>query len=122
MPWRASPREAGLLVAGYQGAIVGRLSGVPEVFAATAREGIANATAISQKAGDYAEQIIFAANGAFVAGWQQAMWTGVGVMTILVLFVLFRGPSMTPGSMHPANETAAHPGNPSVALTIDGEG
>ncbi|HWV48935.1 MAG TPA: MFS transporter [Microbacterium sp.] len=87
----------GVLVAGYQSAIAGRLSGVPEEFAATAREGIANATAISQSAGAHAQQILTAANDAFIAGWQQAMWVGVAVMAVLVIFVLFRGPdSSTP--------------------------
>src|SRR5690606_1655826 len=62
----------GLLVAGYQNIIAARLAGVPEEFAATAREGIANATAISRNAGEYAEQILTASSEAFVAGWQQA--------------------------------------------------
>jgi EmrB/QacA subfamily drug resistance transporter len=86
----------GLLVAGYQNTIAGRLTGVPEELAATAREGIANAIAISQGAGAHAEQIITAANEAFVAGWQQAMWVGVAVMTALVVFVLVRGPKSMP--------------------------
>ncbi|UYO96504.1 MFS transporter [Microbacterium sp. M28] len=93
----------GVLVAGYQSAIVGRLSGVPEEFAATAREGLANAAAISRNAGAHAEQIITAANEAFIAGWQQAMWVGVAVMTVLVIFVLFRGP----GSSTPSESTIA---------------
>lgn len=90
----------GLLVAGYQNAIARRLTGVPEELAATAREGIANATAISQEAGAHADQILTAANEAFVTGWQQAMWVGVAVMAVLVIFVLFRGPKNTP-SEHP---------------------
>ncbi|WP_460754824.1 MFS transporter [Myceligenerans cantabricum] len=98
----------GLLVAGYQNAITGRLTGVPEEFAATAREGIANATAISQNAGDYAEQIVTAANDAFVAGWQQAMWVGVAVMTILVIFVLFRGPTNASTPAEAVNEADGH--------------
>lgn len=88
----------GVLVAGYQTSIAGRLPGVPEELAATAREGIANATAISQDAGVHAERILTAANDAFIAGWQQAMWVGVAVMTVLMIFVLFRGP----GSSAPA--------------------
>lgn len=83
----------GVLVAGYRSAISGRLSGVPDEFAATAREGVANATAISEGAGIHARQILTAAYEAFIAGWQQAMWVGVVVMTALVIFVFFRGPS-----------------------------
>lgn len=112
----------GLLVAGYQNAIAGRLPGVPEEFAATAREGIANATAISQNAGDYAEQVLTAANEAFVMGWQQAMWVGVAVMTILVAFVFFRGPNKAPTHANPMNETDEHAQSPSDAFTVLREG
>lgn len=108
----------GVLVAGYQGAIAGRLSGVPEELAATARDGIANATAISQTAGTYKEQILTAANDAFIAGWQQAMWVGVAVMTVLVIFVLFRGPdSSTPSES--SDETADQTPNRFDALGIE---
>lgn len=86
----------GLLVAGYQSAIGDRLDGVPADLAATASEGIANANAASQHAGEHAEQIIIAAQDAFIAGWQQAMWVGVAVMAVLVVFVLIRGPKNAP--------------------------
>jgi EmrB/QacA subfamily drug resistance transporter len=88
----------GLLVAGYQNAIRGHLDGVPTDLAATAGEGIANATAVSQHAGNHAEQILSAAQGAFVTGWQQAMWVGVAVMAVLVLFIILRGPTNSPNS------------------------
>ncbi|GHD76341.1 EmrB/QacA subfamily drug resistance transporter [Salinibacterium amurskyense] len=89
----------GLLVAGYQNTISARLDGVPEELAATASEGIANASAVSHDAGEYAEQILVAAQEAFVAGWQQAMWVGVAVMTVLMLFVLVRGPKTAPAEI-----------------------
>lgn len=101
----------GLLVAGYQNAIAGRLTGVPEELAATAREGIANATAISQDAGAHANQILTAANEAFVAGWQQAMWVGVAVMAVLVLFVLIRGPKNTPAERPEGTDDSAEEAN-----------
>ncbi|ROR74370.1 MFS transporter [Bogoriella caseilytica] len=82
----------GLLVAGYQSALAGRLTEVPEELAAIASEGIVNATAISEAAGPHSEQILTAAKEAFIAGWQQAMWVGVAVMAALACFVLFRGP------------------------------
>lgn len=103
----------GVLVAGYQSAITGSLSGVPEELAATAREGIANAAMISRHAGPHAEQILTAANGAFIAGWQQAMWVGVAVMAILVIFVLIHGPR--PASADPAHETHRR-GSPSALM------
>lgn len=82
----------GVLVAGYQNAIADGLGGVPADLATQAREGIANAAAAGQTAGGYAQQILTAAQNAFVAGWQQAMWVGVAVMGALALLVLFRGP------------------------------
>ncbi len=86
----------GLLVAGYQSAIAERLTGVPTDLAAAAGEGIANATAASQTAGAYSSQILVAAQEAFVAGWQHAMWVGVAVIAALVFFVLVRGPKGAP--------------------------
>lgn len=86
----------GLLVAGYQTAISGRLDGVPADLAAAAGEGVANAHAAGQHAGEYAEQIFTAAQDAFIAGWQQAMWVGVAVMTALIVFILIRGPRNVP--------------------------
>ncbi|WP_150460771.1 MFS transporter [Nesterenkonia ebinurensis] len=82
----------GMLVAGYQNAINGRLHGVPEELAVTAAEGIANAVAVSAEAGEHAPQILTAAQESFIAGWQQAMWIGVAVMALLVIFVVIRGP------------------------------
>jgi MFS family permease len=88
----------GLLVAGYQTAIASRLDGVPSDLAAEARAGIANAASASEGAGIHAEQVLRAAQDAFIAGWQQAIWVGVAVMILLVVFVLFRGPErVTPG-------------------------
>ncbi|WP_051704525.1 MFS transporter [Glycomyces sp. NRRL B-16210] len=86
----------GLLVAGYRNAIGDRLDGVPADLAATASEGIANATAASRHADGHGEQILTAAREAFIAGWQQAMWVGVAVMAALVLFIVLRGPVSTP--------------------------
>ncbi|WP_120004969.1 MFS transporter [Nesterenkonia muleiensis] len=89
----------GLLVAGYQSAISSRLTGVPADLADTASEGIANATAVSLEAGEHAEQILTAAQDAFIAGWQHAMWAGVAVMAVLVLFIILRGPKASSASI-----------------------
>lgn len=82
----------GLLAAGYRTAISTRLDGVPTDLADTARDGIANATAVSSTAGSYSQQILTAAHEAFIAGWQHAMWVGVAVIAALVLFILINGP------------------------------
>ncbi len=82
----------GLLTAGYQSAIAPHLVGVPDAIAGPAREGIANAAAVSEHAGPQTEQLMTAAREAFVTGWQQAMWVGVAVMAVLVVLTLVRGP------------------------------
>ncbi|GAA1263034.1 MFS transporter [Sphaerisporangium rubeum] len=98
----------GLLVAGYRNALRGRLDGVPADLAATAREGVANAAAVSQHADGHAERIMTAAQEAFVAGWQQAMWVGVAVMAALALFVAFRGPTRAPASVTESADGTTH--------------
>ncbi|MDT0419724.1 MFS transporter [Streptomyces sp. DSM 41982] len=81
-----------LLSAGYRHALAGRLDGVPHDTAATAREGLANAVEAAPGAGDRADALVDAARDAFVSGWQQAMWAGVGVMAALCVYVAVRGP------------------------------
>ncbi len=105
----------GLLVSGYQDALGSRLDGVPDDLAATAGEGIAHATAASRHAGDHAQQILAAAQDAFVVGWQQAMWAGVAVMVALALFVVARGPRST----RPGAETGAETGAADGSTTDD---
>ncbi|MDG6109277.1 MFS transporter [Dactylosporangium aurantiacum] len=84
-----------VLTAGYRNAISARLDTIPADTADTAREGIANAIAIADTAGTQAPALVHAAQESFVDGWQQAMWAGVAVMTILFLYVLARGPQRT---------------------------
>ncbi|MBD0735255.1 MFS transporter [Streptomyces sp. CBMA29] len=78
-----------LLSSGYRGAIGPRLDGVPPATAATAREGIANAVeAARATGGPAAPALVRAARQSFVDGWQQAMWAGVAVMTLLLAYLL----------------------------------
>ncbi|QFU88348.1 MFS transporter [Amycolatopsis sp. YIM 10] len=79
-----------LLSSGYRGAIDDRLHDVPDAFADTAREGIANAVEISGSAGPHAQEIVHAAQQSFVDGWQQAMWAGVVVMGVLFAYIVLR--------------------------------
>lgn len=83
-----------LVTSGYSAAIEIRLDDMPLGIAATAREGIANAIAVAPNAGSKSSMLIHAAQEAFVEGWQQAMWVGVGVMVALFLYILVRGPKM----------------------------
>ncbi|MFE6612057.1 MFS transporter [Amycolatopsis sp. NPDC057786] len=83
----------GALVAnGYRGAIDGRLAGIPQGPADSAREGVANAVAAAEQAGPHAQDLIHAAQMSFVDGWQQAMWAGAAVMGVLFVYVAIRGP------------------------------
>lgn len=82
-----------LVTAGYSHAISGRLQGLPEPLTRIAREGLANAVAASQQAGPQATILIQAARESFVIGWQQAMWVGVAVTTVLCLYILLLGPT-----------------------------
>ncbi len=109
----------GLLVAGYQADIAERLVGVPEELAEMAGEGVANAAAASQSAGEHTEQILIAGQEAFIVGWQQAMWVGVAVMTVLVFFVLLRGPKHAPAALVPAEADVDKSGEVPMAAPHD---
>ncbi|MFI8090805.1 MFS transporter [Streptomyces sp. NPDC086080] len=81
-----------LLTAGYRGSIDGRLEGIPTDAADTAREGVANAVEVAPGSGSHAQDLVHAAQQAFVDGWQQAMWAGVAVMGVLFVHIALRGP------------------------------
>lgn len=85
-----------VLAAGYRGAIGSRLPAVPGSVADTAREGVANALAAAPGAGPLQGAVARAARESFVTGWQQAMWAGAGVMAVLFVYVLVRGPRRRP--------------------------
>ncbi|MBQ0965683.1 MFS transporter [Streptomyces sp. RK23] len=84
-----------LLASGYRGAVDGRLDGIPQGPADSAREGVANAVEAAGSAGPYGPDLLHAAQQSFVDGWQQAMWVGVAVMGALFVYVAFRGPGGT---------------------------
>ena len=81
-----------VLTAGYSSAINSHLEGVPVGAADTARKGIASALAIANETHPYSKALFRSAKKSFVHGWQQAMWAGVIVMTIVLVYVLVRGP------------------------------
>lgn len=85
-----------VLSAGYQSAISSRLDGVPRDQADNARKGISNALEAAGEEHAYSSALIRAARASFVEGWQQAMWAGVAVMTVLFIYVLVRGPHRHP--------------------------
>ncbi|GAB3561809.1 MFS transporter [Amycolatopsis endophytica] len=85
----------GLVASGYRGAIDDELGGVPRAAADIAREGIANAVEVAPGTGAHAQGLIDTARQSFVEGWQQAMWAGVAVMGVLLVYVALRGPKGT---------------------------
>ncbi|HCF1766113.1 MULTISPECIES: MFS transporter [Hyphomicrobiales] len=81
-----------VFAAGYTSAIAPRLAGFPGDAARLAGQNIANAMALADGGLPYADSLYRAAQEAFVESWQQAMWVGVGVMALLFLFIVLRGP------------------------------
>lgn len=79
-----------MFTAGYGSAIAGRLAGVPADIAAEVSKGIAGALDLANDPASAA--LLRSAREAFVEAWQQAMWAGVIVMALLLVFVLLRGP------------------------------
>lgn len=85
-----------VFAAGYSNAIAPRLSAFPEEAAVAAGQNIANAMVIAGEGAPYASDLYRTAQEAFVQGWQQAMWAGVAVMALLLLFIVLRGPVRSP--------------------------
>jgi EmrB/QacA subfamily drug resistance transporter len=81
-----------LLSAGYRSSISGKLQGIPQGTADTARDGIANALKAAPSAGPRAQDLVHAAQQSFVDGWQQAMWVGTAVLAALFVYIALRGP------------------------------
>jgi EmrB/QacA subfamily drug resistance transporter len=84
-----------VFAAGYSRAINLHLTEFSAENAEAARKGIASARAIANNGHPYSKALFRAAQQSFVHGWQQAMWTGVLVMTIVLVYVLVHGPERT---------------------------
>jgi MFS family permease len=85
-----------VFASGYTRAINPHLEGVPADAADTARKGIASALAIANENHPYSKPLFRSAQESFVQGWQHAMWAGVIVMIIVLVYVLVRGPERPP--------------------------
>lgn len=81
-----------VLSAGYRSAIEPKLVSVPGDLAKSAAEGIGSAFGAAAKAGESAPVIIEAAKQAFIDGWVGAMWLGVGMAAVALVFLIVRGP------------------------------
>lgn len=89
-----------VFTAGYGAAIGSHLLSVPPEVATSASRGIANALAIAREAQPYSALVYRSAQESFIQGWQQAMWAGVAVMALLLIFVLMRGLEREPVQAH----------------------
>jgi len=81
-----------VFAAGYRKAINPQLQGVPVQAADAARKGIGSELASAGAAQPCAKALFRSAQESFVQGWQQAMWAGVLVMTVVLVYVLVGGP------------------------------
>jgi EmrB/QacA subfamily drug resistance transporter len=81
-----------VLSLGYRTAIEPKLAGLPAELAEPASEGIGSAFAVAAQAGEAAPTIIDAAKHAFVEGWVGAMWLGVAMAAVAIVYLLVRGP------------------------------
>ncbi|MFF0304424.1 MFS transporter [Streptomyces sp. NPDC004562] len=95
-----------LVSTGYRSAIDGRLHGIPDEAADTAREGVANAVEAAGSTGPHAQDLLQAAHQSFVDGWQQAMWAGAAIMGALLILIALRGPANTPSAAADASDPA----------------
>ena len=75
----------------YTTAIEEYLAGLPAEAAEIACKGIAGVLYLEGEP-PYAASLLRSVQEAFVIGWQQALWSGVVVMAILLVYVLLRGP------------------------------
>jgi hypothetical protein len=83
-----------VLTAGYQSSMDSRLDdgAIPAATADVARQGVANALAVADRAGAQGPDLSRDARLAFVEGWQGAMWAGLAAVVVLFAYVVLRGP------------------------------
>ncbi len=84
-----------VLAAGYKSSIEPMLAGLPPELANPASEGIGVAFGVAARAGAQGPMIIDAAKHAFVDGWVQSMWLGVGMAAVAFAYLMVRGPVRT---------------------------
>ena len=76
------------LSAGYRTGLANSTDALPPQAASVVREGIGGAAAVASKAGPRGEQIMSVARSAFVDGFSQALWLGVGLAVAAAVFAL----------------------------------
>ena len=81
-----------LINSGYRSSVASATEGLPPELAHQVEDGIGSALAAGPKLGADGPAILDAAREALVEGWQHAMWFGVGLSAIGLVFLIVRGP------------------------------
>ena len=77
---------------GYQSSISSATGGLPPDLAHRVEEGIGGAFGAAAELGADAPAIISAAQDALVEGWQVSMWVGAAMASLVLVYLIVRGP------------------------------
>ena len=81
-----------LINSGYRSSVSSATEGLSPELAHQVEDGIGSALAAGPKLGADGPAILDAAREALVEGWQHAMWFGVGLAAVGLVFLIVRGP------------------------------
>lgn len=81
-----------LVATGYRSSISSATGGLSPDLAHRVEEGIGSAYAAAGELGADAPAVLLAARDALVDGWQLAMWSGVGLALVALVYLAVRGP------------------------------
>ena len=81
-----------VLSSGYRASMKTALQGLPTEIVEPASDGIGNAFGVAAQAGEQGPLIIAAAKEAFMDGWVNAMWIGVGIAALAFVYLVLFGP------------------------------
>ena len=81
-----------LINSGYRSSVSSATEGLSPELAHQVEDGIGSALAAGPKLGADGPAILDAAREALVEGWKHAMWFGVGLAAVGLVFLIVRGP------------------------------
>lgn len=81
-----------ILNSSYRSNVDQATAGLPEPAAQAVESGIGGALMVASQMGEQGQALAIAAKDAFVSGWTQSMWIGMGIVLIGFAFALIRGP------------------------------
>lgn len=98
-----------IFAAGYSSAARPAMESFPEQVSDVASQGIGGAVAAAGLVGERAPELIRIAQESLVEAWTQAMWVGVGVIAVVIVFIAVRGPSRTAPATAPDSAERSDP-------------